>query len=153
MYDKRNKLFAFTLIEILIAVAIIAIIIAVVAPNFIGIRQRARDTRRKSDVGQIQKAIELYKADQNPPLYPADGFMDSLCNQCWSQYPDCAGNVYMRKLPCDPLSQQPYVYVLNESDNLRYFLAACLENSEDNDRDPLAADQCNGQPSYSLAEP
>src|SRR3989338_8407272 len=99
----------FTLIEILIVVSIIAILITFLVPNFVGIRTRARDTRRKSDLSQIQKALELYKSDQNPPAYPATGFFDSaLCGSCWSSG-DCSGNsnIYMRKVPCDPLSAVP----------------------------------------------
>ena len=66
-----NRENGFTLIEILIAIAIVAILVSFMMPNFVGIRTRARDTRRKSDLSQIQKALELYKSDQNPPAYPA----------------------------------------------------------------------------------
>ena|SRR3989338_6667294 len=148
---------AFTLIEILIAVAIIAVLIGVGIPNFLGIRTRARDARRKSDVSQLQKSIELFKEDQDPPVYPDDAFMDGLCRQCWSQSADgtCGGNVYIRKLPCDPQSGNPYFYVRNPDDSLQYTLVACLENSEDSDKDPVADPACVSMDkvSYTIYEP
>lgn len=149
----------FTLIEILIAIAIMAILITFLVPNFLGIRIRARDARRKSDLSQMQKALELYKLDQNPQSYPPTGFYDaSWCNQCWAQnYPDCSGNIYLRKFPCDPAdpNSSPYIYYLNESDNLVYTLSACLENNQDTDRDAGAITECNdiGRESYTLTEP
>lgn len=151
--NKKNN--GFTLLEILVAVAIIAIIIAMAVPNFMGFRERARDARRKSDLSQIQKALEIYKSDQNPPNYPDNGFMDGLCNQCWSQLVDCTGNIYMRKLPCDPKSNNPYYFNKDGSDNLRYTLFSCLENTEDPNEDQIGAQECAdmGRESYSVNEP
>ena len=152
----RNK--GFTLIEILIAVAIMAILTAIFVPNFLGIRARARDTRRKADLNELQKAIELFRLDQNPPVYPDTGILDpSLCNQCWSQGADCTGNIYMKKVPCDPgtLDAVPYIYYLDAGDNLKYTLSACLENTEDPDKDSVSITECSdiGRESYTLTEP
>jgi general secretion pathway protein G len=58
----------FTLIELLVVIAIIGMLSALLVPNFMGARERARDAQRKSDLKQIQKALEMYRQDQNPPL-------------------------------------------------------------------------------------
>ena len=53
----------FTLVELLIVVAIIGILSTLLMANFIGVRQRARDAQRKADLRQIQSALELYRSD------------------------------------------------------------------------------------------
>ena len=145
----------FTLIEILIAVAIVAVLIGFIVPNFLGIRIRARDTKRKSDLSQLQKAMELFRSDRDLPAYPDDTFMNGLCNKCWTQNADCGGNIYMKKLPCDPQTQNQYIYVRNPGDSLRYDISACLENQNDPDRDTESISQCDdqGMVSYTLTEP
>ena len=55
--DKRR---GFTIVELLIVVVVIAILAAITAIAFNGIRQRANDTRRLSDVKAIQKALAQY---------------------------------------------------------------------------------------------
>lgn len=145
----------FTLIELLVVIGIMAMVIAALFPNFMGARQRARDNQRKSDLKQIQNALELYKSDQSPPVYPTTGALSvSLCIQCWASAVGCTGNVYMRKLPCDPGSgatPTPYIYTRNASDTLRYTLSSCLENPVDPDRDPTPVPTCGV--SYTVNEP
>jgi len=152
---KHNA--AFTLIEILVAIAIVALVSVMVFPNFINIRQKARDTKRKSDILQIQKALELYKTDQLPPAYPDGNFLEFLCNQCWSQSEDCTGNIYMRKVPCDPgtTADMPYIYVRDPSDGLKYSLSGCLESTSDPDEDPVSTTECAdlGKESFTVYEP
>lgn len=60
----------FTLIEILIAIAIIGILASVIAFVLVVIKQRSADTRRVSDINQIAKALELYY-DKNAE-YPGE---------------------------------------------------------------------------------
>lgn len=147
----------FSLIELLVVIAMIASLLAVLFPNFMAMRQRARDAERKSDVTQIQKALELYKLDQNPQSFPTDITLGaSLCRTCWSSQANCSGNVYMRKFPCDPNSANPtpYIYVRDPSNNLKYSLVACLENPADPDRDSAKNASCTWtSASFTLYEP
>lgn len=65
-----NKLFskkAFTLIELLIVVAIIAILAAIAVPNFLEAQTRAKVSRSKSDMRTLATAIEAYAVDNNKP--------------------------------------------------------------------------------------
>lgn len=50
----------FTLIELLVVIAIIGILSSVVLASLNSARTKARDTRRVSDLKQIQVALELY---------------------------------------------------------------------------------------------
>jgi general secretion pathway protein G len=148
----------FTLIELLVVVAIVAFLMTLFFPNFMAARQRARDSQRKSDLAQMQRALELYKSDQNPPVYPtnavANYFDINLCNNCWSSGADCSGNIYMRKVPCDPGNTvpTPYLYSL-DTDVLKYTMSACLENPVDPDKDETTIEACTGTASYTVHEP
>ena len=60
---------AFTLIELLIVVAIIAILAAIAVPNFLEAQTRAKVSRVKSDMRSVGVALEAYFVDSN--AYPA----------------------------------------------------------------------------------
>jgi general secretion pathway protein G len=138
---------SFTLIELLVVIAIISSLSALLVPNFMSARERARDAQRKSDLKQIQKALEMYKLDQNPPAYPATNFFTDNEDECWTsggaETPCPAGNIYMNKIPKDPNREDGYYF--NNKGNLTYDLCACLENIAD----PDASDKGNCDASYS----
>ena len=60
---------AFTLIELLIVVAIIAILAAIAVPNFLEAQTRAKVSRVKADMRSMGIAIESYRLDNNHSPY------------------------------------------------------------------------------------
>lgn len=62
--NKINKS-AFTLIELLIVVAIIAILAAIALPNFLEAQIRAKVSRAKADMSAIVTGINMYQVDNN----------------------------------------------------------------------------------------
>jgi prepilin-type N-terminal cleavage/methylation domain-containing protein len=60
---RRNK--AFTLIELLIVVAIIAILAAIAIPNFLEAQTRSKVSRMKADMRTATVGIESYYVDNN----------------------------------------------------------------------------------------
>jgi len=58
---------AFTLIELLIVVAIIAILAAIAVPNFLEAQTRSKVSRVKADMRSLATAIESYTVDHNKP--------------------------------------------------------------------------------------
>jgi prepilin-type N-terminal cleavage/methylation domain-containing protein len=64
---KRKK--GFTLIELMIVIAIIAILAAVLVPNFMRAREASRLTACKSNLKNISTAVETYSNDWDG-LYP-----------------------------------------------------------------------------------
>lgn len=121
--SKKN---GFTLLELLIVIAIIGVLSTLLMVNFIGIRQRARDGVRKSDISQIRSALEEYRADQGN--YPT-----TIAN-CGNSFTSPDGSIiYMQKIPCDPLGASyyntgSYYYYSNGT---TYNISACLENVND----------------------
>jgi len=126
---------SFTLIELLVVIAIIGMLSALLLPNFMGARERARDSQRKSDLKQIQKAFELYKQDQSPLSFPAA--ITTTAGECFSENGYTSScptdkNIYMNKFPTDPSPGKQYYYSV-DNNTLTYTLCACLENSADPD--------------------
>ena len=125
----------FTLIELLLVLAIIGVLTSLLLANLIGARSRARDAQRKSDLSQIQSALELYRADAS--VYPA------LPNCGQQLLSTDQSTVYMQKIPCDPLTKNNYIYAVTGGGS-GYTLTACFENGND-----AAIDTKNGKPNNS----
>jgi general secretion pathway protein G len=68
----------FTIIELLIVVAIIGILVAMAIPNLIGAIQRSRQSRTVADIRMISEGIEAYQVDNS--FYPVvnDGTVSML---------------------------------------------------------------------------
>lgn len=52
----------FTIVELLIVIVVIAILAAISIVAYNGMQARSRDAKRSSDVANITKALESYKA-------------------------------------------------------------------------------------------
>jgi type II secretion system protein G len=69
------KLRGFTLIDLLIVVAIIAILAAIAVPNFLEAQVRSKVSRARNDLRTMALALESYRTDSNQ--YPPDGWIAS----------------------------------------------------------------------------
>lgn len=69
-FKHKSAFRAFTLIELLMVVAIIAILSAIAVPNFLEAQVRAKVSRAKADMHTITTALENYHTDSN--TYPED---------------------------------------------------------------------------------
>ena len=75
---------AFTLIELLIVVAIIAILAAIAVPNFLEAQVRSKVSRVKTDLRSMATAIESYVVDNNnypPENWPSPHLVSKLGGQ------------------------------------------------------------------------
>ena len=122
----------FTLIELLIVIVIIGILATIFFANYLGVRQRARDSQRKSNLRQIQAALELYRYGQG--TYPVPGTYGLYPANCPTSGPLVGGTeTYMKNIPCDSkgisyYNSGNYYYT---SGGTSYTLCACLENIYD----------------------
>lgn len=60
----------FTLIELLVVIVIIGILVAIALPNFIKVREKAKEAEVKQNLHAIQLAIERYSTDNANGNYP-----------------------------------------------------------------------------------
>ncbi|PZR72901.1 MAG: prepilin-type cleavage/methylation domain-containing protein [Chthoniobacterales bacterium] len=70
----------FTLVEIMIVVAVIAVLAALAVPGFLRARKRSQATRVKNDLRLIDNAIDLYAIEKNKSSGSPVGVTD------WSVY-------------------------------------------------------------------
>lgn len=118
----------FTLIELLVVIAIIGLLSTLAVVALGSARVKARDSKRLSDLKQLQTALELYYTDQN--AYPTGsavtlgaGNYACLNSSGWAAT-GCA-NAYMGSVPTDPQTGT-YVYTAASSS---YSVSAALEGS------------------------
>ncbi len=69
---------AFTLIELLIVVAIIGILAAIAVPNFLNAQIRAKVARCLGDLRSIQTALEMYRTDNNVYMMGPAGLNETI---------------------------------------------------------------------------
>jgi type II secretion system protein G len=94
---------AFTLIELLIVVAIIAILAAIAVPNFLEAQVRSKVSRVKADMRTIATGMEAYRVDYNryPPHRMPDGVTAiSPVVRCY--IPLTTPVSYLSSIPQDP---------------------------------------------------
>lgn len=104
-----------TLAELLIVIVIIAILaIMFLLVNWKRNIFRAQDAQRKSDIANIRRAFEEYYNDNG--CYPSMEILDS----CDSETSDL--KAYLKKIPCDPTTNEPYLYQPDSDTNV------CLGN-------------------------
>jgi len=95
-----HKQIAFTLIELLIVVAIIGILAAIAVPNFLNAQLRANIAKVDSDMRTISQAMEMYILDNGS--YPGDHDLDNFFNQENGQFRLTSPIAYISSLPQDP---------------------------------------------------
>ncbi|MEO8581805.1 MAG: prepilin-type N-terminal cleavage/methylation domain-containing protein [Patescibacteria group bacterium] len=135
--SHRSFTSGFTLIELLVVIAILATLTGLVATNFANTQGKARDARRKSDLTQIQRSLELFYNDHGQ--YPHESAnqiagcgaaSQSVC--VWgTAFQDATGTIYMETIPKDPKTSYVYYYNVDTTNYLRYQIFARLENTND----------------------
>jgi len=133
--NRKSVNHGFTLIEILIVVAILAILILMSIFYYQRHLMRSRDARRKSDLAKIKVAFEEYYNDHY--CYPDP----VLTLNCGSD--DLSP--YLKGVLCDPYTNDPYPYFsLGEDYCNGYRLLADLEIDDDLDITGIGCDPQTG---------
>lgn len=107
----KNKTKGFTLIELLVVIAIIGILSSVVLASLSTARQKSRDAKRISDVGQLQLAFELYfDANQSYPRQATAGTV-ALNSAAMIAAIVTAPNNFIPVTPVTPTGATAYQYM------------------------------------------
>ena len=115
---------AFTLIELLIVVAIIAILAAIAIPNFLEAQARSKISRSMTDMRTIATALEAYRVDSNvypPPTSLQIGGLVALSTPV----------AYVSSVPKDPFGMDPPGYILYTYYQNAYVYGALRTQLED----------------------
>ena len=143
--NKLRRHLAFTLVELLVIITIIAGLLAVAVPSYTNSQRKSRDSRAKNDLKAVQQALELYF--QTNAKYPTHtlAFGQIRCNAGT----DTTSHNWGTRLFCDPDSGGPlaeitYMQLLpkslsqfysfySPSPNSTYVILAKLDNTSDPD--------------------
>ena len=86
----------FTLIELIVVLAIIAMLLSIAAPRYVGSLDRSKEAVLKEDLYQLRDAIAKYYGDKG--RYPES--LDAL-----------AAERYLRKVPVDPITDSSLTWL------------------------------------------
>lgn len=78
MISLKSKQSGFTIVELLIVIVVIGILATLVIVTFSGIQQKARDTKRQTDITALASQLEVFYA--NNTFYPT---LTNLQDNAW----------------------------------------------------------------------
>lgn len=135
----------FTLIELMVVVAIIGILMAAGIVTFSGAQRVARDAKRRADVDALAKVLEQsYQNNSTYPYISAKSSDISPSSDYWDwriPYHILRGLVPLYAMPLDPINVNPYLYtIISRQQNTagyvnpqsRFCVSARLENGKGN---------------------
>ena len=97
-----------TLVEMIVVLAIIALVAALIVPNVIGRPDQARVTVATTDLRTISAALKMYRLDNG--AYPtAEQGLAALAKRPAEGAPNWSPDGYLPQVPADPWGH-PYVY-------------------------------------------
>ncbi len=127
----------FTLIEIMVVIAIIGILSAVVLTSLESSKAKARDSNRLGDLKSLSEAVQNYWQDNNY-LFPSENSDGSIASG-YSLYNDPKFESYFNTssgaptVPADPSTKQPYDYLLTVTNGVpSYCIGAVMEVTASN---------------------
>jgi general secretion pathway protein G len=116
--EKTELRKGFTLIEMLIVIAIVGTLSSLVLVGLGPVQRQGRDARRLSDLKQTQTALELYYTKNG--AYPTSISWEGLTTAI------VGGGIGVKSIPKDPSPARTYRY---GSDGTSYVLGAELEDA------------------------
>ena len=103
MHTNRRKNAGFTLVELMIVMAIIMVLAVVAVPSYIAAMRSAREAVLKEDLHVLRNAIDSYTADKQKAPQSLD---------------DLVQEGYLKSIPEDPMTHTKDTWVTEKSDTL-----------------------------------
>ncbi len=101
---RRHRRSAFTLVEMLLVLVILATLAAIVIPKMAGRGEQAKVTAAKQDISNIEMALDMYEADTGSYPKTLNELQDQPANA-----PNWKGPYLKKGVPPDPWGNN-YVY-------------------------------------------
>ncbi len=103
MHTNRRKNAGFTLVELMIVMAIIMVLAVVAVPSYIAAIRAAREAVLKEDLHVLRNAIDSYTADKQKAPQSLD---------------DLVQEGYLKTIPDDPMTHSKDTWVTDTSSDL-----------------------------------
>jgi general secretion pathway protein G len=99
--NQRNTA-GFTLVELMIVMAIIGVLLTVAIPSFVGAVRQAREAVLKEDLHVMRSAIDSYTADKQKAPQSLD---------------DLVSEGYLKEIPIDPMTRAKDTWQTTQDDS------------------------------------
>src|SRR5258708_15992479 len=103
MGNNRRKSAGFTLVELMIVMAIIMVLAVVAVPSYIAAMRQAREAVLKEDLHVLRNAIDSFTADKQKAPQSLD---------------DLVQEGYLKSIPDDPMTHSKESWVTETTDSL-----------------------------------
>ena len=110
-YRRLPRFAGFTLIEVMVVIAILAILAALIVPKVMSRPDEARVVAARQDIAALMQALKLYRLDSKRYPTTEQGLQALVAKPSQAPVPDNwkAGG-YVERLPMDPWGK-PYQYL------------------------------------------
>lgn len=126
-FKKNSTQTGFTLIELLVVIAIIGVLASIVLASLNNARRKSRDSRRITDIKQVQLALELYFDGQSNQYPLATAVCDATANARGLEVLVSGG--YIPQVPRDPSSNTNCYLYASSANRLSYHIGTTLEET------------------------
>jgi len=111
IHRRLPRFAGFTLIEVMVVIAILAILAALIVPKVMSRPDEARVVAAKQDIAALMQALKLYRLDSKRYPTTEQGLQALVARPSQAPVPENwkAGG-YVEKLPLDPWGK-PYQYL------------------------------------------
>ena len=93
----NRKMYGFTLVELLVVLAIIALLLTIASPKYFNSIEKSKDATLKQSLNVVRESIDKFYADKGQ--YP-------------KKLEDLVEQKYIRKLPVDPITESSETWIL-----------------------------------------
>lgn len=109
--SRAQRQRGFTLIEIMVVIAILGILAALIVPKIMSRPDEARRVAARQDIGSIKQALDLYRLDNSRYPTQDQGLQALIVKPTTDPVPNnWKGGGYLERLPNDPWGH-PYQYL------------------------------------------
>ncbi len=134
-----SKYSGFTLIELIIVIAVLAGLASLILVTYPASQRKARDAQRQSDIKQFQTALEVYATRNNNRFPTSSGNISSLCSA-----------ISLSPCPDDPSPSQNYSHVSTATE---YQIWAQMEYPDADGNTQWFVTCSNGQVGFTTSVP
>lgn len=103
---NNRRSHAFTLVELLLVLSILALLAGLVLPKLVGTKEKANIKATIAQIGAFKTALDLFEVDNGKYPPGRNGLNDLIVKP---RYASTDWHQYMDKIPLDPWGN-PYIY-------------------------------------------